>query len=166
MGVLKHRQAAPSSVGVGILSVSTTRVRENDESGLWMVRRAKKEGHDVRFHQVVADDITAIRDAALRAIRNHGLQALLITGGTGITSTDVTIEAIKPLFVKEMTAFGAIFAQISYEEIDSAAILSRAAAGIVGSTAVYCMPGSKKACQLACKALIFPELGHVVAHIK
>jgi molybdenum cofactor biosynthesis protein B len=97
MGVLKHRQAAPSSVGVGILSVSTTRVRENDESGLWMVRRAKKEGHDVRFHQVVADDITAIRDAALRAIRNHGLQALLITGGTGITSTDVTIEAIKTL---------------------------------------------------------------------
>jgi molybdenum cofactor biosynthesis protein B len=101
----------------------------------------------------------------LRAIRSHDLKALLITGGTGITSTDVTIEAIRPLFAKEMTAFGAIFAQLSYEAIDSAALLSRAAAGVIGSTAVFCMPGSKKACQLACKALIFPELGHVVGHI-
>ena len=166
MGVHKHRQAAPASVRVGILSVSTTRTIENDESGLWMVRRAKKEGHDIRSHQVITDDITAIREAALRAIRNHDLQALLVTGGTGITPADVTIEAIRPLFVKEMTAFGAIFAQVSYEEIDSAAILSRAAAGVIGSTVVYCMPGSKRACQLACKTLIFPELGHVVAHVK
>jgi molybdenum cofactor biosynthesis protein B len=64
-----------------------------------------------------------------------------------------------------MPAFGALFAQLSYEEIDSAAILSRAAAGIIGSTVVFCMPGSKKACQLACNTLVFPELGHVVAHI-
>ncbi|WP_319406649.1 molybdenum cofactor biosynthesis protein B [uncultured Desulfosarcina sp.] len=166
MGVHQHRQAAPTSVDMGILSVSTTRTIENDESGLWIARQAKKEGHQVRFHQVVTDDITIIRDASLKAIRDHGLLALLVTGGTGITPTDVTIEAIKPLFTKEMTAFGAIFAQLSYEEIDSAAILSRAAAGVIGSTVVYCMPGSTKACQLACKALIFPELGHVVAHIK
>ncbi len=166
MGVNQHRHAAPASVVVGILSVSTTRTIDNDESGRWIARRAKKEGHDVRFHQVVTDDITAVREAALKAIRNHGLQALLITGGTGITPTDVTIEAIKPLFSKEMAAFGAIFAQLSYESIDSAAILSRAAAGVVGGTVVFCMPGSKKACQLACKALIFPELGHVVAHVK
>ena len=165
MGVNQHRHTAPASVAVGILSVSTTRVIENDESGRWIAQRAKKEGHDVRFHQVVTDDITAVREVALKAIRNHGLQALLVTGGTGITPTDVTIEAIKPLLSKEMTAFGAIFAQLSYEEIDSAAILSRAAAGVVGGTVVFCMPGSKKACQLACKALIFPELGHVVAHI-
>ncbi len=166
MGRHQHRKTAPASVGVGILSVSTTRSLENDESGLWIAKRAKKEGHEVRFHQVVTDEIAAIREAALKAIRNHGLHALLVTGGTGITPKDVTIEAIKPLFSKEMTAFGAIFAQLSFEEIDSAAILSRAAAGIIGSTVVFCMPGSKKACQLACKALIFPELGHVVAHIK
>ena len=166
MGVHQHRQTAPASVDIGILSVSTTRTIENDESGLWIARRAKKEGHRVRFHQVVTDDITAIRYTLLKAIRDHGLLALLVTGGTGITPTDVTIEAIKPLFAKEMTAFGAIFAQLSYEEIDSAAILSRAVAGVIGSTAVFCMPGSKKACQLACKALIFPELGHAVAHLK
>lgn len=165
MGVHEHRKAAPTSVGVGILSVSTTRTLENDESGRWIAKQAQKEGYEVRLHQVITDDITAIRAAALKAIRDHGLQALLVTGGTGITPKDVTIEAIQPLFAKEMAAFGVLFAQLSYEEIDSAAILSRAAAGIIGSTVVFCMPGSKKACQLACKTLVFPELGHVVAHI-
>lgn len=166
MGVHEHRKSAPRAVDVGILSVSSTRSLDDDESGLWIARQAKKEGHTVRFHEVVTDDIIAIRESALKAIRHQNLQALLITGGTGITPKDVTIEAIKTLFAKEMTAFGAIFAQLSYEEIDSAAILSRAAAGTIGETVVFCMPGSKKACQLACKALIFPDLGHVVAHVK
>jgi molybdenum cofactor biosynthesis protein B len=165
MGVHEHLKAAPASVRVGILSVSTTRAFENDESGLWIAQRAKKEGHEVRYHEVVTDEITAIREAVLKAIRENDLQALLITGGTGITRKDVTIEAVKPLFAKEMTAFGAIFAQLSYEEVDAAAMLSRASAGVIGGTVVFCMPGSKKACQLACKALIFPELGHVVAHV-
>ena len=166
MGVHQHRKTAPESLAVGILTVSTSRSIEDDESGQWIAKRARKEGHAIRFHQVVTDDIEAIRTAALEAIRQSGLHALLVTGGTGITPKDVTIEALKPLFSKEMTAFGALFAQLSYEEIDSAAILSRAAAGIIGDTIVFCMPGSKKACQLACKALIFPELGHVVAHVQ
>ncbi len=166
MGVHQHRHAAPDSVAVGILSVSSSRSLEEDASGHWIAKRARKEGHRVGFHQVVGDDRAAIREAALSAIREAGLQALLVTGGTGITSRDVTIEALKPLFVKEMTAFAALFAQLSYEEIDSAAILSRAAAGVIGKTVVFCMPGSKKACQLACRTLIFPELGHVVAHIR
>jgi molybdopterin adenylyltransferase len=165
MSVNQHRKKAPASVGVGVLSVSTTRTLADDESGRWIARRAQKEGYEVRFHQVVPDDVDAIRETTLKAIRDHKLQSLLITGGTGITPGDVTIEAIRPLFTKEMAAFGAIFAQLSYEVIDSAAILSRAAAGIIGSTVVFCMPGSKKACELACKALIFPELGHVVGHL-
>lgn len=151
---------------MGIVTVSTTRTIENDESGQWMAKHAAKEGHAVRFHQVVADDMAAIRETVLKAMRDHDLQALIVTGGTGMTTADVTIEAVKPLFAKEMTAFGAIFAQLSYESIDAAAILSRATAGVIGRTVVYCIPGSKKACQLACKALIFPELGHVVAHVQ
>lgn len=166
MGVHQHRKKAPASVDLGILTVSTTRTLETDESGRWISKQANKEKHQVLFHRVVTDEMNAIRNAALKAMRRHALNALLITGGTGITPQDVTIEAIKPLFTKEMTAFGVLFAQLSYEEIDSAAILSRAAAGVIGNTAVFCMPGSKKACRLACKALIFPELGHVVAHLR
>ncbi|PID40371.1 MAG: molybdenum cofactor biosynthesis protein [Proteobacteria bacterium] len=166
MGVHQHRKSAPKAVRIGILSVSTTRSIDTDESGQWIAKRAGQEGHDVRFHEVVTDDVAAIREVALRAVRQAGIEALLVTGGTGITPADVTIEALKPLFVKELSAFGAIFAQLSYEKIDSAAILSRAVAGIIGSTVVFCMPGSKKACQLACKALIFPDLGHVVGHVQ
>jgi len=90
----------------------------------------------------------------------------LLTGGTGISGKDVTIEAVKTLFEKELTAFGPLFAQLSFEEIDSAALLSRASAGVIGKTILFCMPGSLKACKLACKALIFPELGHLVMHIQ
>lgn len=166
MGVHQHRQAAPRSVRLGILTVSSSRTLEDDHSGQWMVRLAKKEGHTVHFHEVVTDDLVSIRETALMAIRTHRLDVLLVTGGTGITPQDVTIEAIEPLFAKKMSAFGSIFAQLSYEEIDSAAILSRATAGVIGRTVVFCMPGSKKACQLACNALIFPDLGHIVAHTK
>jgi molybdenum cofactor biosynthesis protein B len=89
-----------------------------------------------------------------------------MTGGTGISPKDVTIEAVRPLFEKELTAFGTLFTQLSFEEIDSAAILSRATAGIIKQTMIFCMPGSIKACKLACNSLIFPELGHLLKHIK
>ena len=98
-------------------------------------------------------------------IRDLSPQALLVTGGTGISSKDVTIEAVRPLFIKELTSFGPIFAQLSFEQIDSAAILSRATAGVIEKTILFCMPGSINACKLACKAIIFPELGHLVRHI-
>ena len=101
----------------------------------------------------------------LEGIREFDPRAVLLTGGTGISSRDVTIEAVSPLFRKELTAFGPLFTQLSFEEIDSAAILSRATAGVVGNTILFCMPGSLAACKLACKELIFPELGHLVKHI-
>jgi molybdenum cofactor biosynthesis protein B len=89
-----------------------------------------------------------------------------MTGGTGITPQDVTIEAVSPMFAKALSAFGPLFAQLSMQEIGSAAIMSRATAGLIGSTVVFCMPGSLNACKLACTRLIFPELGHLVKHLK
>ena len=89
----------------------------------------------------------------------------MINGGTGITKKDVTIEAVTPLFGKTLTGFGPLFAKLSYDEIGSAAYLSRATAGVVQDTVVICMPGSLNACKLACRALVFPELGHLVKHV-
>ena len=88
-----------------------------------------------------------------------------MTGGTGITKKDVTIEAVHPMFAKELTAFGPLFAQLSTQQVGSAAILSRATAGVIDNTIVFCMPGSLNACKLACNDLIFPELGHLVKHL-
>ena len=161
-----HRKEAPKTVTIGILTVSTTRTLADDKSGSWIAKRAKKEKNDVIFHQVIPDDKAIIRETVIDFIRRHAPDAILITGGTGISNKDVTIEAIRPLLDKELTAFGCIFSQLSFEEIDSAALLSRAAAGVIGKTLLFCMPGSLSACKLACKILIFPELGHMVKHIR
>jgi len=165
MGHHEHRAKALENLTLGVLSISTTRSLEDDVSGRWIAQRAAKEGHRVVAHEVVTDAVTAIRAALVRLLEDPAPQALILTGGTGITPKDVTFEAIRPLFAKELTAFGPIFAQLSFEEIDSAALLSRATAGVIGRTLVFCLPGSLKACQLACKALIFPELGHMFGHI-
>jgi molybdenum cofactor biosynthesis protein B len=164
MGTHAHKARGPQTVTLGILSISTTRSLADDESGLWIAKRAGKLGHTVLDHQVITDAVAPIR-SALVAVLAEGPQAVLITGGTGISPRDVTIEAVEPLFIKRLSAFGILFAQLSFEEIDSAAIMSRASAGIIGTSAVFCMPGSLKACKLACNQLIFPELGHIAAHL-
>ena len=165
MGTKEHKKGALNVLKIAIISVSSTRTIKEDDSGLWMKKMSKKEGHTVVLHRVVPDDKRRIVTVLFDAINQSGAQVALLTGGTGISSKDVTIEAVRPLFQKELTAFGPVFAQVSLEKIDSAAIMSRATAGIVDKTAVFCMPGSLRACKLACKALIFPELGHILKHI-
>ncbi len=165
MSTKKHKAKAPKKVSLGIITVSSTRTLADDKSGLWISKRAKKEKHDIVFHLVIPDEAAIISQTISDVIYNHDPQVILLTGGTGISSKDVTIEAVHPLFEKELTAFGPLFAQLSFEEIDSAALLSRATAGIVGKTILFCIPGSLKACKLACKNLIFPELGHLVGHV-
>jgi molybdenum cofactor biosynthesis protein B len=164
MGVHDHKKKAPQSVALGIITVSTTRALENDTSGQWIREQAENEGHTVVFHQVIPDDAAKIAATLNNEILKSNPAVVLMNGGTGITKQDVTIEAVSPLFTKELSAFGPLFAKLSMDEIDSAAIMSRATAGVVGSTVVFCMPGSLNACKLACTRLIFPELGHLVKH--
>jgi molybdenum cofactor biosynthesis protein B len=165
MGFKKHKANAPKKVDVGIITVSSTRSITEDKSGQWIGKRVKKEGHQLVLHRVVPDETEAITQILHETIRDYGAQVILVTGGTGVSNKDVTIEAVRPFFKKELTAFGPLFAQLSFEQIDSAALLSRATAGVIGTTIVFCMPGSLKASKLACKALIFPELGHLVKHV-
>jgi len=166
MGTEEHKASAPKNLSIGILSISTTRTLAEDKSGHWISRHSKKEGHRVVYHQVIPDDATAIAQTISEVLRDHSPHALLLTGGTGISPKDVTIEAVRPLLFKELTAFGVLFSQLSFEQIDSAALLSRAMAGVMDNTLIFCMPGSLNACKLACNALIFPELGHMVRHLQ
>jgi len=166
MGTRQHKASAPRQIRLGIISVSSTRSLAEDQSGQWIATRARKEGHQVAFHRVIPDDAAVIAQTLEEVLAAYEPQAVLITGGTGISQRDVTIEAIKPLFRKDLSAFGVLFAQLSFEEIDSAAILSRATAGVIASAVVFAMPGSLRACQLACTNLIFPELGHLVGHLQ
>lgn len=166
MGTREHKHKAPKELNIGVLSISTTRGPADDKSGQWICSSVKKEGHSLVFYQVIPDDREIIERTLTAKLEDFSPHAVLLTGGTGISRKDVTIEAVTPLFHKEMKAFGTLFSQLSFEEIDSAAIMSRATAGIIDTTAVFCMPGSLKACKLACKELIFPELGHIAMHLQ
>ncbi|MBI9074497.1 MAG: MogA/MoaB family molybdenum cofactor biosynthesis protein [Desulfatibacillum sp.] len=165
MGVHEHKSQAPVSVKAAIVTVSTSRSLEQDKSGAWIAEQLREQGHTLEEHLVVPDSAPEIRTTVERLARSGNLAVVLVNGGTGITASDVTIEAVRPLFDKELTAYGVLFAQLSYGEIGSPALLSRATAGVIGRTAVFCMPGSQGACKLACQALIFPEMGHIAKHL-
>ncbi len=165
MSTIEHKTHAPKSLKLAIVTVSTTRSLADDKSGHWMRKRAEKKKHKVIFHDVIPDNKDVIAYTIRTVIQEHTPHAILVTGGTGVSPSDVTIEAIRPMFTKELTAFGPLFTQLSYEEIDSSALLSRATAGVVDQTLIFCMPGSLKACKLAWKELIFPELGHLVKNL-
>jgi molybdenum cofactor biosynthesis protein B len=165
MGINEHKKEAPKTVSIGIITVSTTRALIDDSSGKWIREQAEKIGHKIVFHQVIPDDAEIIAATLNDRIYESNPQVILMSGGTGITKKDVTIEAVSPLFTKELSAFGPLFAKLSMEQIESAAIMSRATAGVIGNTVVFCMPGSLNACKLACTRLIFPELGHLVKHV-
>ena len=166
MSTVSHKKKAPKNLRIAVISASSTRSISEDKSGIWIKKQAKKEGHDVAVHHTVNDDITEIQDMVQHIILKISPDVILITGGTGITKKDVTIEAVTPLFDKELTAYATLFTNLSFEEIDSAAMLSRATAGVIKNSILFCMPGSLKACKLACNALIFPELGHLIKHIR
>ena len=165
MGKKAHTANTPKNIRMAVITVSSSRDEKTDKSGKWIKKRAGRKKVEVVFYRIIADDRNVISKTVMEAINDLLPHVIVLTGGTGISRQDVTIEAVRPLFEKEMTAFSTLFAQLSFEEIDSAAILSRAMAGTVGETAVFCIPGSLAACKLACNELIFPEIRHIAGHI-
>jgi len=162
----KHHQGnGPLQLGIAVLTVSSTRTMDTDTSGHWIIKRIHKEGHRLETHIIIPDNQALIHKTVLELANQSQVHAILITGGTGLSPNDVTIEAVTPLFSKLIPAFANLFSYLSYEDIDSAAMLSRAAAGCIQKTVVFCMPGSLKAVKLACKELIFCELHHICHHL-
>ncbi|ETR71408.1 MAG: molybdenum cofactor biosynthesis protein B [Candidatus Magnetoglobus multicellularis str. Araruama] len=160
-----HHGNAPQQIGIAILTVSTSRTMDTDKSGHWIIQRARKEGYRLETHIIIPDNLELIRKTVLDLCNQSQVNVILMTGGTGLSPNDLTIEAVTPLFTKSIPAFAAIFSYLSFEQIDSAAILSRATAGCIEDTVVFCMPGSIDAVKLACKELIFGELNHICHHV-
>lgn len=149
-------------LSTAIITVSSTRTRETDTSGQTITDLCTAEGIPVTHYAIVPDDITAIRRELFHAIPNAS--CIIFHGGTGLTPDDCTIEAVEPLLDKIIDGFGELFRWKSYEEIGTAAILSRALAGTVQGRVVFCIPGSRGAVTLAVKTLIIPELRHLLSH--
>lgn len=166
MSVHEHKKEAPKSVSCMVLTVSDTRTVETDKSGLLMKTMLNEAGHVVVEHQIVKDDYSAIQRAILYAEESTEIEALLINGGTGITFRDTTYEAVSNMLDKELPGFGELFRYLSYtKDIGSAAMMSRAVAGVRGKTAIFSTPGSSGAVKLAMSELIVPELAHVMREI-
>jgi molybdenum cofactor biosynthesis protein B len=146
------------SLGVAVLTVSDTRSEDNDTSGQYLVESLKQEGHQLIDKQIVIDDIYKIRAVASQWIANASVQAILVTGGTGFTGRDSTPEAISVLFDKTVEGFGELFRYLSYDEIGTSTVQSRALAGLANETVIFCMPGSTGACQTAWGKIIREQL--------
>lgn len=167
MSVNDHKLEAPKIVNCKIITVSDTRTMETDKSGQLMISLLQENGHEIIDYEIVKDDQNAIEQAIIRGCENKDIDIVLTNGGTGIAMRDVTIETVKNLIDKEIVGFGELFRMLSYtEDIGSAAILSRAIAGVKDNTAIFSTPGSSGAVKLAMTKLILPELGHVVRELK
>jgi molybdenum cofactor biosynthesis protein B len=159
---LEHKKHAHGSVNCAVITISSTRSKENDVSGKTIISLLEGNGHTVLYYEVVKDDVLAIQSSLDHNLEEEGVEAIILNGGTGIGKKDVTIEAVESYFEKELVGFGEIFRYLSYKEIGSASILSRAAAAVSSGKIIICLPGSTNACKLAMEELVVPELGHIV----
>ena len=157
----EHKAAAPRSVPCMVITCSDTRTPENDTSGALIMSSLKGRGHTVVSYHLVKDDPPVIRKLIKQGAKDRHVQAIIVNGGTGISRRDSTFEAIDGLLEKRLDGFGEIFRYLSYQDIGSAAIMSRATAGLYKDTIVISIPGSEKAVLLAMDKLILDELGHM-----
>jgi molybdenum cofactor biosynthesis protein B len=146
------------SLGVAVLTVSDTRTEQNDTSGQFLVEGLQAEGHQLIDKQIVIDDVYLIRAAVSQWIADPAIQSILVTGGTGFTGRDSTPEAISVLFDKTVEGFGELFRYLSYDEIGTSTVQSRALAGLANETVIFCMPGSTGACKTAWGKIIREQL--------
>jgi molybdenum cofactor biosynthesis protein B len=162
----EHRQQSPDSARVAVLTMSDTRDRDEDRSGQLIREMLGWRGFDVAGYEIVPDEPNRIQEQLAAWADDPEVDAIITNGGTGISSRDSTYEVVAAMLDKRLDGFGELFRMLSWQEIGAAAMLSRAVAGSIGSTALFCLPGSSNAVRLAMEKLIGPELGHVIHELR
>ncbi len=147
-------------LGIAVLTISDSRTEADDKSGALLAERVQSAGHSLAGKCIVPDDGYRIRAQIAQWIADENVQAVVSTGGTGVTGRDGTPEAVRPLLDKEIPGFGEIFRMISYEEIKTSTLQSRALAGVAGTTYIFCLPGSSGACRTAWDKIISAQLDY------
>lgn len=162
----EHKEQAQSSIRCGVITVSDTRTRETDKSGQLILERLEQAGHAAQAYHIIRDDPNEIRPLLERLLARDDVDAIIVNGGTGVARRDVTFDVLSRMVEKPLPGFGELFRWLSYEEIGSAALLSRAMAGTCGDKALFSVPGSSGAVRLAMERLILPEMGHIVHELR
>ena len=167
----EHKSLAPIHLNFAVFMCSTSRYSEmkqgkkvEDPSGDLIVKYLEGAGHKTVLKKIISDSRVMIQQNVQMALDSENVNAIITCGGTGISPRDVTIESVKPLFEKELDGFGEIFRRLSFDEIGSAAVLSRATAGLSRGKVVFCIPGSPQAVSLCFERLILPEVSHILKH--
>jgi molybdenum cofactor biosynthesis protein B len=168
---INHKKSAPCQLNFAVFICSTSRYnkktrRKRDISGNFIQESLKNAGHMVVLKEIIADNKSLIINALEKMMNLPTIDAVIFSGGTGINSSDITIETIAPFLEKTLPGFGEIFRKLSFDEIGSAAVLSRAIAGVLGKKIIYCIPGSPNAAKIAVEKLILNETAHIVKHIR
>jgi molybdenum cofactor biosynthesis protein B len=161
----EHKAHAPRSVGCWVLTISDSKTAATDTSGALIRELLAGAGHRVVGSGIVRDEPAEVQRLVREACAHPDVQAVITTGGTGITSRDSTFEAIEALLDKRLPGFGELFRMLSYQDVGPAAMLSRAQMGIAAKRIVVSLPGSPNACRLAVEKLLNPELGHLVREV-
>jgi molybdenum cofactor biosynthesis protein B len=159
---MSHAHVRSIEITAAIITVSSTRTKENDTSGNAIEGILKEKNIPVNYYTIVPDRIENIREAWFEAMKNAN--CIIINGGTGLTHDDCTIEAISPLLEKRIDGFGELFRMKSIQQVGTTSMLSRAVAGISNGKAIFCIPGSTPAVTLATTELIVPEIDHLLSH--
>ena len=160
-----HHAHDAEGVGIGVLTVSTSRTLADDPAGDIIAAACEDAGHEIVERRLVADEMDAIEDA-VAALLDDGAEVVLTTGGTGLTPDDVTVDAIEPLFDRPVPGFGELFRWLSYEEVGPMAMASRATAGVVDDRLVFCLPGSENAARTGSEQLVAPAVGHLLGLVR
>jgi molybdenum cofactor biosynthesis protein B len=158
-----HRREAAAQVPTAVVAVSDTRTLATDAAGARIAELLAGAGHPVVSREVVPDEPARIRAALEHWLRADGVRAVILTGGTGVAPRDVTPETVEPLLERVVPGFGELFRMLSWQDVGSAALLSRSLAGIAAGRVVFVLPGSRAAVELALEKLVLPELGHLAA---
>ena len=158
----EHKQNAPPAVRCFVITVSDTRTEATDASGRAIIDLLTAAGHQVTGRAIVQDEASLVRQTVERQLASSDVDVIISTGGTGIAARDTTFEAIDALLEKRLPGFGELFRMLSYEQIGSAAIMSRGTAGLAAGHVVAALPGSEAAVRLAMEKLLLPELGHLM----
>jgi molybdopterin adenylyltransferase len=160
--VAEHKKKSDISASVAVITLSTSRSLDTDISGDLIQKLLEEKGHCVLVRKVLPDSRNVLRATLRELAREKNVNAIITTGGTGLTPSDVTIEAVEGMLDKALPGFNSLFMMLSYPQVKSAVMLSRALAGTIKGKILFCLPGSPKACKLAMESLILPELGHIL----
>ena len=162
MGYQEHKHQAPKSVDCAVVIISGTRTEKTDESGKLIIQALKSSGHRVVSYSILKNDATLIGNKLNELLGEERLQVIITSGGTGASRLDITVEAVFSILEKKLDGFGELFRFLTYREIGTPSIMSRAMAGVARGKVIICLPGSVGAVKLAMEKIILPEIGHLV----